>query len=461
MGRIAKRNPSGAALGSTRQLLAHLLDEPALLAEVRELPPASLAHLIHAVGLEDAGEIIALATTAQLERIFDDDLWVQDAGAGLDPSFDPERFVVWLEVMLEAGETFVADKLADLSAELVTYAIARHVHVLDLDALAVAMADRETDEDDLADKALESALSEELDEWLLVARVSRGWDALLTAILALDRRHPDVARRVLSRCAAMTHARVEDEGLYEVLDDDASLLEDVASLRDDRLAKEGFVAPSHAASFLALARTTSLDVLAQNRAADPVSRAWLRELDRAPPPSPPEGRLAKLVASHLRAEERRSPVEKKRLAARASSAASSTLRSALASLRDENSPLHATRLEELAFLVNVIVAAHGTKSRRLRPIEAAEIAVAVVDLGASWTDVSLITSDDRLPNVFAIGWHLLVWGTPPPPRTAKASRTDRLVRATLGSSPLLAAIVDAERSRADRADRREETKPLR
>ena len=63
------------------KLLMRILERPGLVAAVRELPGAVLGKLIDRIGLEDAGELVALASTAQLERIFDDDLWRADGRA--------------------------------------------------------------------------------------------------------------------------------------------------------------------------------------------------------------------------------------------------------------------------------------------------------------------------------------------------------------------------------------------
>jgi hypothetical protein len=91
-----------APTASVRHVLSRILDEPALVAEVRALPPAALTKLIDHVGLEDAGEIVALATTEQIANVFDEDLWTRN------DTFDADRFVVWLEVLLEAGPAVAA-----------------------------------------------------------------------------------------------------------------------------------------------------------------------------------------------------------------------------------------------------------------------------------------------------------------------------------------------------------------
>jgi hypothetical protein len=60
---------------SSTTLLLRILDRPEPVAAVRELPGAVLGKLIDRIGLEDAGELVR-----------------------------PERFALWLRVMLEAGE---------------------------------------------------------------------------------------------------------------------------------------------------------------------------------------------------------------------------------------------------------------------------------------------------------------------------------------------------------------------
>ena len=176
---------------SSSQLLARILETPNLAEQVQALPPAMLGHLIGQVGVEDAGELVALATTEQLAEVFDEDLWKSDR-PGEDHQFDADRFLVWLEVMLEAGDAFVAEKLFELPEDLVTLAFHRHVLVLHVEELMAEL--RDGDDADATEKALASCLSEELDEYQLISRHHEGWDNVLAAILALDRDHHDHLR---------------------------------------------------------------------------------------------------------------------------------------------------------------------------------------------------------------------------------------------------------------------------
>src|SRR5437899_3187478 len=125
-----------------RTLLARILEQPGLVSAVQALPPAALLRLIDRVGLEDAGELVALATVEQLRRVFDEDVW-RSARPGEDERFDAARFTLWLEVMVEAGERFAADKLAELPEDEVALALHHQVLVISLDELALLISEGE------------------------------------------------------------------------------------------------------------------------------------------------------------------------------------------------------------------------------------------------------------------------------------------------------------------------------
>ena len=194
---------------SATQLLARVLASPDLAAQVQALPAPALARLVEKVGLEDAGEIVALATPTQLADVLDEDLW-KSARPGEDERFDVDRFLVWLAVLREGGDELVAARLAELPEELVTLAFHRAVMVVSLDTLMEELG--ESDDADLTEKALADRLSEEIDVYQVIARRTDGWDDVLAALLALDRDHHDLAMRVLARCEAMTARRIDDEG---------------------------------------------------------------------------------------------------------------------------------------------------------------------------------------------------------------------------------------------------------
>ena len=75
---------SSALVRSDRRgLLDRILDTPQLAQVVPRLPPELLHRVIERCGLEECGELIALATSAQVARVLDLDLW-RSSSAGLD-----------------------------------------------------------------------------------------------------------------------------------------------------------------------------------------------------------------------------------------------------------------------------------------------------------------------------------------------------------------------------------------
>ncbi|MCX4243933.1 DUF6178 family protein [Paraliomyxa miuraensis] len=358
----------------TTHLLSRLIEAPHLDRLVRELPNERFTALVREIGVEDAGELVALATTEQLVAAFDEDLFVSRPGER--ETFDRRRFVTWLEVLLEAGDRAVAHRVAELSEDFVAHALSSLVLVFDHDQLR----ERITEDDPAAieaDGALERALNEEIDGYLLVARAEEGWDAVLALVLALDRSHRSLLVRVLDRCAALASSYVDDlDALAEVLSEAQTLAEDVEAAREERRSLLGYVEPRAAKGFLALARMPMTGELA-GQSRDATTRAYFRGLER-------KGRSTAPTREHTD-----QPLEK--LLAQLPSPASGgdledeapRLTLALQALGGEAPPRFQERLAELAYLSNVVLAGladeHG---QRLRPSEAAQAALATVALGA-------------------------------------------------------------------------------
>lgn len=401
----------------THHLLARMLEESSLVARVRELDAPTLCRVVRHVGLEDAGEIIGLATTEQLRDVFDEDLWESDE-PGQDEAFDADRFALWLEILLESGEAFVADKLTELPEEVVTLGFQRQVLVIDLDALAVEMADRHRDVD-LVEKALESCLYEEIDAYRIIARRHEHWDAVVAVLLALDAQHHDYLQRLLeSCCRASTEYVEENGGLYEVLSAEEMLESDAAAERGDRRAAAGYVAPSDAASFLGLPRVESVDDVLASEQRDPVTRAHLREVDAkptAPRPSSPAAvdHVSRTRFTRMLQEAgvvQQAPVA---LLPKAADDPGEVFQRAVASLRPDHGDVYALRTGELAYLTNVLVAGSSFAGRAFRPVEAAQAAIAVCNLGLERQvrdadlDVCQLVREVPADRLFRVGWNLL------------------------------------------------------
>jgi len=390
-------------------LLSQLLEDPQLAPALRALSAPALRQVILGVGLEDAGELVALSTLDQLREVFDEDLW-RSAEPGQDEAFDAARFVVWLEVLLEAGEAFVADRLAELSEDFLVFAVSKLVRVLDMGVVAAWASD--PSEGDLLEKVLDAQLSHELDDHLLLSRTELGWDAVLATLLALDERHPQMLRGVLRRCAIAAHEQVEGAGEFcAALEGEELLLEDARGERETRRAERGYVSPADARAFLALARTAP-----EAPAEDPITRAHFRELKpagAASPSAPPAGALPR-------------PPPLRRLLAEAGveldaqvepTAAGSLFRRTLGEMLESDPDAHQRVVEELAYLANVLIAGDASTARTWRPVEAAERVLELCDEGLR-SIVERHVSDPAAPQEA-----LLRWGAVGVFRVAWASRS--------------------------------------
>ena len=394
---------------SSTDLLLRILERPALVAAVRELPGAVLGKLIERIGLEDAGELVALATTAQLERVFDDDLWRAERVGG-DETFRPERFALWLRVMLDAGEGLMVQRLCELPQELLALAVHRLVLVLDMDVVAEQLAPGD-EEAEALERALETSLVEEWEEFRLIARDPDVWDDVWGALLSLDREHHDRLRAILEACCAMSTEYISGQGgLFQVLTAEEMLDGDVAAARDDRRVAEGFVSPADARAFLALARRGG----GGGDVRDPITRAYFRNLapQEGPKRGPKQGAKARAMtgeppkrpaelatdaasgdlAALLREAEVIGPAMEQPLAALLPAPEGKTasakphlvaplFEQAMTDLRQRDPALFSTRAQELGYLVNVWIAGGAHEGRRPRPVEALETVLVACEAG--------------------------------------------------------------------------------
>lgn len=374
---------------------------PSLVATIQALEPSALGRIICHIGLEDCGEIIALATTEQIKRIFDEDLWKSER-PGEDEKFDAERFALWLEVMLEAGEDFVAEKLVEFPEDLVTAALNRHILVVNIEELRQEMDEDEEDDARLTDKALDSCLYEEFDDYQVISRRYNGWDTITTILLALDKNHHTYLLRILERICHISKEYIDNSGgLYEVLTSTEVLEDDLAGEREERRARDGFIAPSSAASFLRLGRIVApMDILAKDR--DAVTRAYFRDLvpngTSGRGSSKPTRTLSRSSTDSVISVEAIETMLTELETAEIPSAATpaSLLQSigdshgsgagylfggALATLSAKDPGTHSRRLDELAYLCNVLVAGCAMGNRAFRPVEAVVAVAAVCNLG--------------------------------------------------------------------------------
>lgn len=391
---------------TSANLLLRILERPGLTAAVRELPGAVLGALIDRIGLEDAGDLIALASREQLERIFDDDLWRAE-GVGGDERFRPERFALWLRVILEAGDEAVVRRLCELPVELVALAVHRLVLVLDTEVVEEQLSPG----DELAqqlERALDDSAFEEWEEFRLVARDPDTWEDVWSALVLLDRDHHERLRAILESCREMSMEYISGQGgLFQVLTAGEMLESDVAASREDRRGAEGFVSPADARAFLALGRREGGGARDQR---DPITRAYFRGLARSPASDLHERRPATGTSPRVAADVPVAAAADARdleallrdaeviagprhgapplgllgsgeAAAGQAHLAAPLFEHALQDLREHDPDRFFDRLREIGYLVNVWIAGGAHDGRRPRPVEALQKVLATCEAG--------------------------------------------------------------------------------
>jgi hypothetical protein len=105
-------NRARLATARGRRKLDVILDAPDPRAFVRQLPAEDLYFAIRDIGLEDAIEVVGLASPGQFRSFVDLDAW--DGGVP-----DPQRVLQWLELAARARASDFRTKRAGLDAELI------------------------------------------------------------------------------------------------------------------------------------------------------------------------------------------------------------------------------------------------------------------------------------------------------------------------------------------------------
>jgi hypothetical protein len=285
------------------------------------------------------------------------------------------------------------------------------VLVLDMDVLAEQLGDA-SDEAEPIERALETSVFEEWEEFRLIARDPDVWDDVWNALLALDRDHHDRLRAICEQCCAMSTEYISGQGgLYQVLTSGEMLESDVAAARDDRRVAEGFISPADAKAFLELARRGE-----GGDERDPITRAYFRGLEEPEPEidkprkrgevDPAPNRTAHLAAAAdvralaalLREAEVIAPPPAQPLAAltlgsagtqpgqRESNQGQAHLAAplferAMSDLRQRDPERFSARVRELGYLVNVWIAGGAHEGRRPRPTEALEMVLRTCEAG--------------------------------------------------------------------------------
>jgi hypothetical protein len=491
MSKITNRDTPPRNGGSVEDRLARLLDTPFIARVVPHLPPETLHQLIRYRGLDACGELVTAATPAQLNSLLDLDLW-RHARPGRDERLDVDRFGEWLEVLVDTGHALAARTVAALDKNIVVAGLSRYVRVLDLGIFepTAQSDDEQTDrheamregdsldvggamdaesmpaEDSPMDDSSGGSLECEVGGYIVRARRSDAWDAIVTLLVALDAEHGEDFHAVMQGCRALSNSRSEIDGLDDLLPAPEQQLHDVTIEREHRRSQQGYATPADARAFLEMARqpkhTRSGAATTGALENNPIVTAYFRAVDQPPEssnesaqtpervresstspsrPSPsadadlPEsiGAIIELLAEAGMMPERPLALLEAgdadpnvRLRAKRYGETSpepwhrrarlTRLRQLMESVRDTDDAAYFARSRELAFLANTLLAGCSIQSRPFTPQEASEAAASICNLGLEyWPErwPSVTSHDTSSPHeydlvtAFEVGWSVL------------------------------------------------------
>ena len=426
-------------LKQPHELLNHILDQPELPAIIQRLDAGVLTRLIRHVGLEDSAQIISLTTAGQLKGVFDEDLWAGKR-PGAAEAFDAERFGLWIEVMLEAGKAFSAQKITELDEDLVVLGLSRLIFVAGFGDATVGLNDNHPLSGAASpEKMLEYGLTQEFGNYRVSAKNPARWDAVCTLLAELNELDYDLLVRLMERCRRISLEDMEDnDNSFDVATADEMLEEDVAADREERRTKKGFVTPTSASVFLSQIRATTLKALVSEKSADFETRAYFKametenEITDDSPATEYSHEEENSYALHLkvagfiqtlRAAEVLPAPDQKLLGYDGAKSSDQPLPLAKAmDFFNKTEPnLYSRLMAELSYLSNTLIAGCRFKGRTFQPEEAALAAFSTCNLGAEvllkygtrWreyrsVDAMTVLLKEHYPvKLFQVGWKIL------------------------------------------------------
>ena len=203
-----------------RTVLARILDTPHLERVVPRLQPELLHRVIQSCGLEDCGELVALATPGQLCANFRSRPVASGAAQAWTSNSTPIASASGSKCCGIRTPRWRRRKLAGMDADLVIAGLAQHARVFDC---AVVTPYRTTDGLELPGiPGLDHEPGFEVGGYRLVAKRADSWEAIVSILLSLDAEYPDYFHQVMRGCRALSNAGRELDELDDLLPDGAS-----------------------------------------------------------------------------------------------------------------------------------------------------------------------------------------------------------------------------------------------
>ncbi len=385
---------------SGKHLLKRLTDNPALPTYVPTLLPATLNRVIQEIGVEDSAELIELSTPDQMVAIVNDAVWHSDL-PGVPESFHSQEFLRWLEVMLEVGEEFTAERLTALGDDVLATAFSHFLTVGGPTQGTPSTAEA----------------TEAYGPYVVRPKAEEDWDVLSAMLNALHENEPQLLQVLLLRCRlGLGHSR--DSSTAEM---DAAFEHEI-----DREAR-GFVTPQSARVFLDSIRNSTLTLLCAESEYDLASARYFRLVERA------RKQAATTSSTDLANHEAASDVNSEPTISPADVAAleqtigelepevaspllltgpetldqATALQHALTALTQTEPDTFARRMAEGAYLSNILLSGATLDGKHFSESEAAAAVLATCNLGLDYLAETELANDAGLVRLFRVGWHVI------------------------------------------------------
>jgi hypothetical protein len=460
MSNTTNRESPARGEGPVDHRLARLLDSPLVARVVPHLAPETLHRLIRYRGLDACGEIVTSATPAQLTSLLDLDLWRRaqpepfDGGqGGRDEQFDVDRFGEWLEVLVDTGDSVAARTVAALDTHLVILGLSRYLRVFDPGTFEPTESrdDEPMDRHEMMHSETSGDVPEcEVGGYLVRARRTDAWDAIVTLLVTLETDHSHCFHAVMQGCRRLSHSRPESDGLDDLLTAPEQHLHDAAIERERRRSGQGYATPADARAFLQMARQPrAAPAPSAPIASNPIATAYFRAVDEeanstpegtsgaAPEPAAQDDATDVCAAddADIRSSvdaviELLAEADRLRQGDGGQHAMPERPRALLEAAdrdpRDVRLPLlrplmefvlhhdetaYLARGRELGFLANTLLAGSSVQSRPFTPQEASDAAAGICNLGLEcWPAAGApgaFLVDHDLVTAFEVGWSVL------------------------------------------------------
>jgi hypothetical protein len=323
---------------------------------------------------------------------------------------------------MESGATVAAQKLVALDIDLVIAALAQHVLVFDRAAVSSFTT---MDGEEVAPSRLPSdGLGCEVGNYLVEARRTDSWDAIVAVLLFLDAEHHDFFNRLMRGCRSLSNSTPEVDGFHDLLTDTEQDMFDLAFDREGRREKQGYVTPAQARAFLQMARQRPLGQ-ETTPPCNPITGAYFRaiewttaaggdanhESNRLPaasgsPPAPTDCADAiaavvdVLVEAGVLTQQPRALLE----GGQGHAPRLARIQAQMQFARASDHAAYSMRTEEFAYLANTIVAGCSIQARPFAAQEASDAAAAICNLGPeNWPTRWLPRNGSRISSALDAG----------------------------------------------------------